>query len=328
MLCISLSYIYTNIIDDFSFFSLKIRDVLNCEAVIRHFAKSEHFLRCLIQKWDVLKELKTALHLPYMTTVQLQNRDFTLSDFYGCTKLIDMKLTDMINNESEKYTTIFENLRQCINDRTHPLLENPFALCTIFLDPRYKCDIDRNEEKLQLVEITLGRLWNKIRIARTGVIPVKNNDEPANLSGDANSLFNELDSQYESELGLRSNEINGAARPNYSVKPSELTKQIDKYKNATANMRIKSSESVHKFWECKKTEFGNEIFEIASVLLAVPPTQAEVERCFSALKFIFTAYRYNLKEDLLESLLLVHLNPDLYYLVRSNDLKQNFNDHN
>lgn len=304
------------------FFSSKIRDILKCEAVIRHFAKSEHFLKCLIQKWDVLKELKTALELPYMTTVQLQKRDFTLSDFYGCTKLIDMKLTEMINNESEKYTTIFGNLRQCINERTRPLFENPLSLCTIFLDPRYKCDIDRNEVKLQFVEMTLGRLWNKIQIARTGDIPVENNDEPANLSGDANSLFNELDSQYESELGLRSNEINGAARPNYSMKPSELSKQIDKYKNATANMRLKCSESVHKFWECKKIEFGNEIFEIASVLLAVPPTQAEVERCFSALKFIYTDYRYNLKEDLLENLLLVRLNPDLYYSVKSNDLNQ------
>lgn len=76
------------------------------------------------------------------------------------------------------------------------------------------------------------------------------------------------------------------------------------------------------FGKKNKTQFGSELYEISSIIFAVPPTQASVERSFSALKYLFSEYRYNLAEDLLECCLLIHLNPEFYYMVKELDIKR------
>lgn len=40
------------------------------------------------------------------------------------------------------------------------------------------------------------------------------------------------------------------------------------------------------------------------------------------LKFLFLDNRYNLAEDMLENLMLVHLNPEFYYKVKDLEIKQ------
>lgn len=108
-----------------------------------------------------------------------------------------------------------------------------------------------------------------------------------------NSLYDELDKRYDSAFGLESDTVGPSTRrPDYSRGRSDIAEQINKCEQAMNNIRIKSNESVHNFWESKQTEFGLEIYEIANVIFAVPPTQATVERSFSALKFLFSDSRY------------------------------------
>lgn len=45
--------------------------------------------------------------------------------------------------------------------------------------------------------------------------------------------------------------------------------------------------------------------------MAIPPTQASVERTFSALALVLTSHRTNLGDEILENILLVRLNHDL-----------------
>lgn len=62
------------------------------------------------------------------------------------------------------------------------------------------------------------------------------------------------------------------------------------------------------------------LYEVACIINAIPPSQATVERAFSALKFIFTEHRTKLDQDRLENLLMIKLNADLAESVNQNHI--------
>lgn len=113
-----------------------------------------------------------------MSTVLLQKNDFTLSDFFGCIQVMDMKLAQMIASRDTKFTTLASSLQTCLNERKRRLLENPLSLCAKILDP-HKCEIDRDPEKLRFVEITLQHLCEKMKSAKCGgsVLQVENDEQ-------------------------------------------------------------------------------------------------------------------------------------------------------
>lgn len=124
-------------------------------------------------------------------------------------------------------------------------------------------------------------------------------------------MFAQLDAEYSAK-----------GTQEYSTDNYKIAAAIDQYEKFVAGNRLKSSENIHEFWEINKNQFGNELYEIACVIFSIPPTQAAVERCFSALKFMFSELRYQLAEDLLECCLLIHLNPKLYYYIRDLDIEK------
>lgn len=304
----------------------QIRDILKIRPVIEHFAPTQKFMRLLLKKWDVVKELKQILHVPYMCTVLLQKPDFTLSDFYGCVQIMNMKLEQILQAANKRHTKLAEKLRRCLNSRKDKLLKNPLMLCAMFLDPRYKCDVDSDPEKVVLVKLTLEKLWSRIKTVKQCE---PSNDRTPNVESSIASednftdLFEQLDKQYDA-MGVCSGQTDTnympVNQPDFSADKNDIFAAIGRYETFLAGSRMKSSESIHTFWEANKTKFSLELYEIANVIFAIPPTQATVERSFSALKYLFSDYRYNLDKNLLESCLLIHLNPEMYYLVKRNYL--------
>lgn len=65
-----------------------------------------------MRKWDVLDEMKKILLVPYLTTVLLQRNDFTLSDFYGCLQIIELKLKQLV--QSAQLTNLAQRLLESI----------------------------------------------------------------------------------------------------------------------------------------------------------------------------------------------------------------------
>lgn len=51
-----------------------------------------------------------------------------------------------------------------------------------------------------------------------------------------------------------------------------------------------------------------ELYELAQVILAVPPKQVSVERLFSGLKFILSPHRSKMNSDVIDNILLIRLN--------------------
>lgn len=289
--------------------------MLRCENVIRHFEKKERMCELLLKKWHVLMELNRILNVPYLVTKMLQKPDFTLSDFFGCLKIIKFQLNKINAEPGKKYTRLAEHLLHTLSQRESKLVDHPLMICSLYLDPRYKCELMNDHEKVQLAKLTLENIWERMKSVKKesgdlteGAAAAKKNDKEENMK----SFFEELDQMYGS-MGID----NGANDSNQDK--SKLAVSFSKYETSTVH-RMKSSESVWTFWQKSKHEFGNELYELAAVIHSIPPTQASVERNFSALKFMLTDRRYNLSEDLLECLLIIHLNRDFYDNVKEMEI--------
>lgn len=71
------------------------------------------------------------------------------------------------------------------------------------------------------------------------------------------------------------------------------------------------SSPIHAFWETMQNH--SVLYQIAMVVLAIPPTEVEIERGFSKLKHVFKQNRCNIDKERLEDVLLIHLNKDLFF---------------
>lgn len=140
--------------------------MLKCKHVIEHFAMTEQSVDLLLKRWHILEELQSVLHLPYLSTVMLQTKDYTLSDFYGLLQMMEMKL-NQIKSIPCRYTNLADSLQSKLNKRKKPLIENPLMRCAMYLDPRFKCDIDSHEELVVFVKLTLESVWQRIKAVKS-----------------------------------------------------------------------------------------------------------------------------------------------------------------
>lgn len=285
--------------------------------MIEHFAKTNKSCELLLRKWGALEEMKEVLHIPYLTTILLQKQDFTLSDFYGCLQIIELSLKRLIGRSQRTVTNLAERLLQCINNRKSKLVDTPLMLCAVFLDPRYKCTIEANHEKVQLAKMTIEHIWTRLKMVKG----VESNDDeeetPTEKKKTIEDYYADLDQYLNQTLGLQPSIIES----DNSHEKNAIVNSISKYEASIQGLRLKSSDSVHDFWESRKSEFGV-LYHIASIVFAIPPTQASVERNFSGLKYMLTDKRYNLKAELLEALLLIHLNREDFNKVQENEIEQ------
>lgn len=77
-----------------------------------------------------------------------------------------------------------------------------------------------------------------------------------------------------------------------------------------------SDQNILQFWQDCRREH-EELYNLAMVVMAVPPTEVQVERDFSKLNHVFTDRRCRLLEERLEDIMLIHLNAELFYRVKT-----------
>ena len=77
-----------------------------------------------------------------------------------------------------------------------------------------------------------------------------------------------------------------------------------------------ASADVLKFWERSKNIWC-ELYPLAMIVLAAPATQVSVERLFSSMRFIFSTLRGNLKNDILDAILVVRSNYEIIHNLRT-----------
>lgn len=318
----------------------QLRGIYSCKNAVEYFSnKKVELFQLLFEKWNVLIEFLHILHIPYLTTISMQKKEFTLSDTYGVIKLIELSLNQYLTDRTlDQSTTLAEKLKINIKRRKQKLLDTPLMLCSIYLDPRFKCDLDVYPYKLLLVKKTLEDLWERISNE-------KNHDQVSNVNqstsqgiegeatrsaalftnDDINHYFEFLDQQY-SKNGISSKSFLNSETENetldFSTDKSVIAEAMSKYEQFISGSRMKSNESILEFWKNNKHRFGLELSVIADTIFGIPPTQVDIERNFSALNFIFSKRRYNLKQNLLEEILLIHINKNKFYEINEEDIEK------
>lgn len=102
---------------------------------------------------------------------------------------------------------------------------------------------------------------------------------------------------------------------------SDISSEIDAFDPEWLPMK----HSFMKFWQDSKDKYP-ELYKLAMTIYSIPPTEVQIERDFSVLDRILTKLRMKLSAEMIEAILMINLNQDLFSLVRDEkmtDLKSN-----
>lgn len=263
----------------------------------------------LQKKWPILEELVYVLSVLYQTTVQLQARGLTLSDVYGI--WIKMKLHLQFCEKKKKYKTkLATYLLAAMTERKNAIFKNPLMSAAIYLDPRYRMQIINNEIEVNKIIETLCNLF--YRMNRTNS-EMRNNMNICNISADSeNADFNLQAAMHDFLEGNLTQSPQVASGDNVDIEHKLRMFQAE---------QMDYSKSVVEYWEQMK-DTHPELYQLSTVIFALSPTEVENERDFSRLKNVFSNRRCNLAEGRLKDIILLHMNPDLFYAVKEDQISE------
>lgn len=225
---------------------------------------------------------------------KLQSKTVTLSDFFGYWTLLRIKTSKANDELSVKLLAQMDNYHRT-------LMKNPTVIGAAYLDPRYQRGL--GPEKSMAVTY-LTDLYLRI-------LEVESYDDKSNTVETNGEINNNTDESYE-ELAeyLNAVDTNYHGNRTNELSNTEKDKILAILNDFNGKVSLLFSESILNFWEANKFTYP-ELYKLASVVMAMPPTQTTVERIFSALALVLTSHRTRLGDKMLEDILLVRLNTDL-----------------
>lgn len=316
-------------------------DVHECKNAIEFLAekyarnKKLKMFKLLLKKWNILRELIVILQVPYKATVALQNHRITLSDAYGIWLKIDIHLSMLCNKKSYK-THLAKYILECYRERKNVIFDNPAMVCALYMDPRFRGEISHNQEKSDLAKRLLLNLWHRIQaVEAQGTLESPENqtivvdESTENCSGGSSDLNMSID--FDNSVLLN----NYLTRNQFSMQEFGTTRSESAERSVRRNdcdnmeMQIElfdpphldSEENILNYWAGERDEH-EKLHQLAMVVFAIPPTEVQIERDFSSLEHIFSNRRYNLAPNLVDDILLIHLNKDLFFIVVEEELSR------
>lgn len=263
----------------------------------------------MIQKWTALKELVYLLKIPYDATIEFQRHKLALSDVYG--KWIGMQLHLKMCATKKQFKSGLAKHFDSFESRKKNIFKNPFMAAALYLDPRYHHIVVSNDEKRENARETLLKIYRRIHAIES----TTNNDstaEKTNVSSDFSFEFDEK----RAVLEHFSQRNTGAHNTSVSS-----TTDIEMIINLFCLHSFPPNcSNILEYWADAK-DTHRELYDLAMVVFAIPPTEVQIERDFSHLKCVFTDRRCNLNQSRLEAILLIHLNKDLFYKVNENAIR-------
>lgn len=239
------------------------------------------------------------LKIKHEATVLSQKADFSLTEFYKCWIITKLKLQTCINQSSK--TNLNANLLKSMLKREDKLLDNSLMKCAMLLDPRF-CDEIEGNQLIQTKEM-LADIWKSMK-------PTRNVQENEPNTSENNGMASSADifQSYMRNKGKQRQTILQNATTN-----DDILRSVDLFieQEGSAEQSIDDDLSILKFWETKKKGYPI-LYEIAMVIFGIAPTEVTVERMFSVFGYIFNDYRSGLSQRLLEDMLIICLNPELF----------------
>lgn len=277
----------------------------------------------LLKKWNILQELIVILQVPYKATIALQNPRITLSDAFSIWVKIDIHLKTLSKKKSYK-TNLAKHLLDSYLIRKEKIFNNPAMVCALYLDPRFRIEIIRNEDKRNQAKSMLLNIWRRLNIIcpiemqesskNQPIVPDNQMENCLCVSGESNISI-DFDDPTILDNYLSTSTHNSEAHLLQSNDLNDIELEIDLFDPPQSITDI----NILSYWEAMKDSNKN-LYKLASVVFAIPPTEVQIERDFSQLEYIFNNRRCNLTPDLVDDILLIHLNKDLFFIIEREEL--------
>lgn len=181
--------------------------------------------------------------------------------------------------------------------------------CCLFLDPRFRRQI--SEEERQTAKEMLCKLWKRI-----------NQGEKEQAKDDSASSDISFEFDPDKEFANYLSQSNPPMDFSVSAADVDIQLVLDVFDPEL----ITPDQSVLKYWKSKEYTFP-ELFKLASIVYAVPPTEVAIERDFSRINFIFTNRRCALQSERLEDIMIININPELFHQVKSEEINKAFDEY-
>lgn len=266
----------------------------------------------MLEKWAVIKEIVILLQIPYNATIAFQYKKLTLSDVFG--RWLAMELHLEACTKKLLKTNLAKSLYNATRNRKENIYNNPIMSCALYMDPRFHNEIMKNSDKVAEAKKNMLTIWRRLNVLRS--IELITNEQ-TNTSSD--SLTFEFDENAALEKHLMRGQNIIDMHPNFNDSMQNNEPDIELIIDLYDPSPIPLNASILSYWEGAKTE-NIELYSIAMVVFAVPPTEVQVERDFSGLDCVFTKRRGNLCSSRLEDIFLIYLNPDLYNMVTEKEI--------
>eukprot|EP00102_Acyrthosiphon_pisum_P020119 XP_016657329.1 PREDICTED: uncharacterized protein LOC107882845 [Acyrthosiphon pisum] len=232
-------------------------------------------------EWDSIQSIVNALNPVQIATVALQRQDLNLGDFY---EIWLRAIHGLTSNGSILAKTIKTAMEKEIQEK---YLKNSLTS-------------NQKRDAINRLIVT----WETILLLN-GADRTSESSELL-LDDTVNSCITENNQEsedpFEQFLSSQSSVLSQLSTT------SNLTEAIstilDKFNNV---QRVSHTVKIIEYWETQKVHWP-ELYQLASVALAVPATQVSVERSFSGLKFIVSDLRASLDPDVLEAIMIIRCN--------------------
>lgn len=212
-------------------------------------------------------------------SLKLRNETCTLSDFFGYWMALRFKL-------SSKSDDFSAELLSQMNARHDMLMKNPAVIAAVYMDPRYQRTL--TDEKSLAVEVLVS-IYSRLQAS------LNKNDQVSDEAEECDDI-DVMFQRYLDTCGRRVDE------PNQDIKA--IIRSFD-------NFIVEPIQTpVLGFWKRMQLQLP-ELYEISTAIMAIPPTQATVERAFSSLGLILTSRRTRIGDEILQNILMIRFNKNL-----------------
>lgn len=280
--------------------------------------------------WPQIIELTRTLKYTNDAMIKLQAKRLVLSDVFAIFTLLDLQLKQHPDDE------LASNLRLAINRRSDIVLRTKSMYACMYLDPRFQCMLVEAEKvmakeylaslhrRILVADELSERLNETVDLTLDNTLQSSNNTleissfhlEPIDLLED---MLREKCKGAQSHLPISKNlfciififSVNDPLTEylffSFEGNISSILNEFD----YTGQKRMKSDENIFDFWR-NNIDSRPELYNLAAVLLAIPPTEVGCEQNFSILKLVLTKLRNKLNDNSLERILFMKFNSDLF----------------
>jgi hypothetical protein len=241
--------------------------------------------------WTAITEMISSLTPSKILTKILQTEQLTLGDFYYHWMKCYLDTVKIM-------VPLAQNISMHMETRKAMLMENGTFVSALYLDPRFHVVL--SSEEIRTAVNHINTTWIQLLKVESQSLRTEP-EEPGNLESREDE---EHIDEMESLLATTERDRRQDRRAGYRQTYCNISATLE---NFSKHPRINYKENILNFW-LKKQISDPQLYSLACIILATPATQVSVERLFSSLKFVLSALRTNLNDDIVEDILVIRNN--------------------